>query len=243
MSYGSQYKEQYQDQELSYAESGAARLSFIRKTYTHLAGAVLAFVGLESVLMQVVPPAEVFNLIGRSPWSGLVLILAFMGASFLANKWAQSDTSSLLQYMGLGLFIAAEAVIFLPILLIASNYFPGQEIIKSAGLMTLFVFGGLTISVFVSGKDYSFLGPILSVGGMIALGLVLCSILFGFSLGLVFSFAMVALMSGYILYETSTIMLHFPTDKHVAASLWLFSSAATLFYYILRILMALNSRE
>ena len=56
-------------------------------------------------------------------------------------------------------------------------------------------------------------------------------------------FAMVALMSGYILYETSFVLLHHRTDQPVAAAVMLFSSVATLFYYILRILMELNSRD
>jgi FtsH-binding integral membrane protein len=75
---------------------------------------------------------------------------------------------------------------------------------------------------------------------MIAFGVIIAGILFGFNLGLFFSFAMVALLSGYILFQTSAILLHMPTDKHVAAALMLFASVATLFWWILRILMILN---
>jgi FtsH-binding integral membrane protein len=51
---------------------------------------------------------------------------------------------------------------------------------------------------------------------------------------------MVALLSGYILYDTSNVMLHYRTTQHVAAALALFASIATLFYYILWILMQMN---
>jgi uncharacterized protein len=78
---------------------------------------------------------------------------------------------------------------------------------------------------------------------MIAIGVIVCAIIFGFSLGLIFSFIMVALMSGYILYDTSNIMLYHRTDQHVSAALDLFAAVATMFYYILRILMILNSRD
>ena len=61
-----------------------------------------------------------------------------------------------------------------------------------------------------------------------------------FHLGLFFSFAMVALMSGYILYESSMILKHFPTNHPVAAAVMLFSTVATLFMWILRILMELS---
>ena len=65
---------------------------------------------------------------------------------------------------------------------------------------------------------------------MLAFGLIVAAIIFGnfFTLGLWFSFAMVALLSGYILYYTSNVIHHYPTDKHVAAALALFSSIATL---------------
>jgi FtsH-binding integral membrane protein len=218
------------------------RAVFIRRTYAHLAGAILAFAGLEAVLLSVVPPEVIGRIFFSSPYSWLLVLLAFWGASWLAQTWAQSNTSVGLQYLGLGLYVVAEAVIFLPILLIATHYFD-KNVIPTAGILTLAVFGGLTLSVFVTRKDYSFLAPVLSVGCLIALGLIVASILLGFSLGLFFSFAMVALLSGYILYYTSNVLLHYRTDQHVAASLALFSGVATLFWYILRIVMILNSRD
>ena len=62
--------------------------------------------------------------------------------------------------------------------------------------------------------------------------------LFGFSLGNLFSAAMVVLAAGYILYYTSNVMQHYPIGSHVAASLALFSAVALLFWYILRLVMA-----
>ena len=103
--------------------------------------------------------------------------------------------------------------------------------------VTLAVFGGLTLAVFVTKKDYSGLRPILCVGSLIALGVIVAGILLGFSLGLFFSFAMVALMSGYILYYTSNVLHHYPVGSHVAASLALFAAVALLFWYVLRIVM------
>jgi FtsH-binding integral membrane protein len=51
---------------------------------------------------------------------------------------------------------------------------------------------------------------------------------------------MIGLMSGYILYDTSNVMHHYRTDQHVAASLALFASVATLFWYVIRLLMSLS---
>ncbi|MEY4613555.1 MAG: hypothetical protein RL179_1528 [Planctomycetota bacterium] len=234
-----QYDSEFQ--EMTY--SGTARLSFIRKTYAHLAGAVLGFVVLETLLLNTITEQQIMSVFGRSSWAPLIIMLAFWGASYVAQMLAQSDSSPAIQYAGLGLYVVAESLIFLPILYIATHYINDKSLIPAAGALTMCVFAGLTISVFATGKDYSFLAPALSVGSMLILGLIVCSLIFGFSLGLIFSFAMVGFMSGYILYETSLVMLHFPTDKHVAAALMLFSSVATLFFYILRILMAFNSRD
>jgi FtsH-binding integral membrane protein len=221
-----------------------ARAAFIRRVYGHLAGSVLAFVCLEALLLNTVTPEMVFSIFGRSHFGLLAVFLAFWGASWIAQVWARSETSVGLQYAGLGLYIVAEAVIFLPMLYIARNYLQDQTLIPKAAIMTLAVFGGLTMSVFVTRKDYSFLGPALCVGSWIAFGVIVAAMLFGgFSLGLFFSFAMVALISGYILYQTSAVLLHMRTDQHVAAALMLFSSVATLFYYILRILMQMSDRN
>ena len=130
------------------------------------------------------------------------------------------------------------AVLFMPILTIASlPQYGGGMLPLQAGVVTLAVFGGLTVAVFASGKDFSFLGPILGVCSFLALGVIIAAVIGGFSLGLVFCALMVALMSGYIIYDTSNIIHRYGTNEHVAASMALFGSVALLFYYILRIFM------
>ncbi|HWG45199.1 MAG TPA: Bax inhibitor-1 family protein [Gemmataceae bacterium] len=237
MSYGYDYS-------LAAQAAGSERAAFIRRTYAHLAGAILAFMGVEVLLFQVLGESgqkQVLDLLMFSRFSWLAVMLGFMGASWLAQTWAQSDSSRAMQYAGLGLYVVAEAVIFLPLLIIAEHYMP--KAIPTAAILTLAVFGGLTLSVFVTKKDYSNLRPILCVGSLIALGVIVAGIFLGFTLGVFFSFAMVALMSGYILYYTSQVMLHYRTDQHVAAALALFAAVATLFWYILRIVMATSSRD
>ena len=64
-----------------------------------------------------------------------------------------------------------------------------------------------------------------------------------FSLGLLFCFAMVALISGYILYDTSNVMRHYGTDQHVAAALELLADVALLFWYIVNIMLSMQSRD
>jgi FtsH-binding integral membrane protein len=235
----------YEGYELGYQASAAQavaseRAAFVRRVYGHLAGAVLALVAVTALLVNVVPLDVVQMMFGNNMGRLLTFVL-FIGAGFVARMWAQSQTSVAMQYAGLALYVCAWAVIFLPVVVVANIRFPG--VLQEAGILTGAVFGGLTLSVFVTRKDYSFLGPVLSVATFIALGVILCAMLFGFSLGLLFCFAMVALISGYILYDTSNVMLHYPTNMHVAASLELLADVALLFLYIVQILMSSNSRD
>jgi FtsH-binding integral membrane protein len=236
----------YEGYELEYPGSAAQsmaseRAAFVRRVYMHLAGAVLALIGVVAVLLNVVDHETIVRLMFGTPWSWLVVMLLFMGAGFVARVWAQSRSAPALQYAGLALYVFAWAIMFLPLIIVANKFFPG--VIPQAGLLTGAVFGGLSLAVIVTRKDYSFLAPVLCVGSLIALGVIVAGMIFGFSLGLFFSFAMVALISGYILYDTSNVILHYPPDMHVAAALELLADVAMLFWYIVQILMSLNSRD
>ena len=71
-----------------------------------------------------------------------------------------------------------------------------------------------------------------------AFGFIIASILFKFNLGTLFSFALVLLAAGAILYQTSNIIREYNTQQHVAAALGLFASVMLMFWYILRIFMS-----
>ncbi len=213
------------------------RARFIRKTYLHLAAAILAFILLEGFLFTSGAADSIISVMrlgGSMSW--LLVLGAFMGVSWLASGWANSQTSKAMQYFGLALYIVAEAVIFVPLLYIAANYSNG-DVIPKAGIVTLGLFLGITSVVFITRKDFSFLGPILAIGGFVALGFIVASVLFGFSLGSLFAFVMVAFAGTAILYETSNVLHRYQPNQHVAASLTLFAAIALLFWYILRIFM------
>jgi len=214
------------------------RADFIRKTYMHLTGAVVAFAILEAYLVQSGLALQILNMVGVSKYGWLIVMLAFVGVSYVANSWAMSATSPAMQYAGLSLYVVAEAAIMSPLILYA--YIKMPEALPMAAGITLAMFGGLTFIVFITGKDFSFLRGVLMLGGLVALGLIICSMIFGFSLGLVFVVAMIALCCGYILYDTSNVIHHYRVGQHVAASLALFASVAMLFWYVLRLVMALK---
>jgi FtsH-binding integral membrane protein len=223
------------------AQSEDVRVAFVRKAYVHLALAIAAFAVLEAFLLQI-PGVPELAMKMTSGWSWLVVLGAFMAVSWIADRWANSATSQGLQYAGLGLYVVAEAIIFLPLLVIA-NYFateiggPYAGIIGKAAFFTLLLVAGLTAIVFTTKKDFSFISSFLKIGFIVALGLIVCSIVFGFNLGWVFSAAMILLAAGSILYTTSNILHHYRTDQYVAASLALFAGVALLFWYVLQLLL------
>lgn len=212
------------------------RAGFIRRTYLHLAGAILAFIGIEAFFFVSGVADVAIGLLqfgGRFSW--LIVLVAFMAVSWMANKWAVSTVSTGTQYLGLGIYIVAEALIFIPLLYIVGNFAGGAETIVKAGIVSLGLFAGLTAVVFITRTDFSFLRSVLVVGGMVALGVIAASIVFGFSLGTVFAFVMVAFAATAILYNTSGVLHRYHPSQHVAASLALFASVALLFWYILQI--------
>ena len=214
-----------------------SRGAFIMRTYAHLVGAIFAFVLLEFAVFLTPIPEMFVELLSGSRYMWLAVLGLFMVTGGLARWWANSMTSPAMQYLGLAVYVVAEVIIFIPLLFIAAT-FSGPEVIPSAAVTTLVVFGGLTGVVFLTRKNFSFLRGILGVASLVALGTIVCGVLFGFNLGLWFSLAMVGLSAGYVLYYTSQILHEYDQSQHVAAALALFAAIALMFWYILRIFMS-----
>ncbi|MBN1433119.1 US12 family protein [Candidatus Fermentibacterales bacterium] len=212
------------------------RAAFIRRTYAHLAGAIAAFAALEVWLLRSSLGDAMLQFISRNQYGWLMVLGGFILIGWLARGLAHNVDSQGAQYLGLALYTVAEAVIFVPILYIATRY-SAPSVLNNALLLTGTMFAGLTFVAFTTRKDFSFLRGTLMVGGFVALGLIVGGTAFGFDLGLWFSVGMVGLASAAILYDTSRIIHHYRPDQHVAASLELFASVALLFWYILSIFM------
>ena len=218
------------------------RATFIKNTYLHLAGAVAVFIGLEAAIQL----SGLAQSIAAMFSSGLGIMLFFgimLGVPFLVNRMAAPGQPSAAQYMGLGLYVLMYSVLFAPIIFIANNQFPGANLVGQSAIVALAAFGALTAVAFITKSDFSFLRGILVFGGFLAIGTIVAAMVFGFSLGLFFTVAMIALAAGYVLYDTSNVLHHYPVNAHVGAALALFGSLATLFFYILRLAMILQGRE
>lgn len=237
------------------------RVTFLRKTYAHLGGALIAFAAITAVMINFATEFSLkFALWGTQGWNFMIVFLLFMGANVVAQRLAVHDTSRGLQYLGLGVMVFAWSMMLQPLIwfvmlkfgdpstIFAGNHVEahlsatGAAVIGESAIITLAIFIGLTLTVFITRKDFSFLRGVLTICTFAALGTILASIIFGFTLGALFSGFVILLMAGYILYQTTLIMNSFPPSAHVAAALMLFGTVATLFMHVLNIMASMRSR-
>jgi FtsH-binding integral membrane protein len=209
----------------------ARRAQFVTRTYQHLFFAILGFVLVEMAIFQSGIAYPMAQAMLSTSW--LLILGGFMVAGWVFSSIAARSGGKGAQYGALAGYVLVEAIIFVPLLVIAEINAPGA--IASAGLLTLVGFGGLTGIAMSTGKDFSFMGAFLRWLGVAALMLIVGSVLFGFQLGMLFSFAMVVFAGATILFTTSRILRTYPEDRYVSAALELFASVALMFWYILRI--------
>lgn len=215
------------------------RVAFYKKTYTYLAFAVLLFIVVEYLFLQVDFIVNI-GLQMIQGWTWLLVLGGFMFITNYAERTALSSKDKTMHHAMLFLYVIAEAFIFVPLIFIALQFSEttGTDVLTQAAVMTLALFGGLSAVVIVTKKDFSFLRSIITIGSFLALGLIVAGTLFGgFTLGLWFSVGMVVLASGSILYQTSNMIHKYEEDQYVAASLGLFASLMLLFWYILSIFL------
>ena len=212
------------------AEAGT-RATFITQVYLHLLAAVLAFTGVQLALFQTGVSALIARAVSGQRWP--LAFVAFLIVAWFARRAAARAKTLTSQYLALGAFVVAEAVIFVPLLQTAQTAAPG--VLESAVLITALGFAGLTAVALTTRKDFSFLGGVLRFGFTMALVLVVAALLFGFRLGVYFNVGMVALAGGAILSDTSRVLRRYPKGRYVSAALELFASAALLFWHVLRL--------
>lgn len=211
------------------------RAVFYRKTYLHVALAVLLFVGVEYVFLQIEPLVN-FMMSLTTGYLWLLLLGGFWLVSNFSVSLAHRMSRSA-QYLGLFLYVVAEALIFVPLLHIAILY-TSPQVLQQAFWATAFLFIGLSAVAMFTQKDFSFLRSIITIGVFVAMGLIVLGTIFGFNLGTWFSVAMIGIAGASILYQTSQLKNEYHTSQYVGAALGLFSSLMLLFWYILRLVMS-----
>ena len=115
--------------------------------------------------------------------------------------------------------------------------FPGgSELIMTALGGTGVIFLGLSAYVLTTRKDFSFLGGFLFVGFLVILGAAIANIFFAIpALSLAISAAVILIMSGFILFDTSRI-IHGGETNYLRATVGLYLNIHNLFVHLLHLL-------
>lgn len=214
------------------------RVAFIRQSYLYLGMALVGFTGLSAFFLATGIGYAFIKLLGANQFGWLLVLGAFMIVGVMATRLADQSANHSKQLLGLAIYVVAEAIIFAPLLTLAALADP--VIIPAATVVTAMLVAGLTFTAFTTKKDFSFLGPILTIGGFIALGVILCAFLFGFELGVLFSGVMVCFAAGCVLFDTSRIIHHYPVDRPAGAALHLFASIALMLWYVISLLLRMR---
>jgi modulator of FtsH protease len=194
----------------------------IRNTYT-LLSLTLAFSAIV---------AGVTMALGLPHPGLLITLVGYFGLLFLTTKLRNSAGGivavfALTGFMGYTLGPILSAYLSLP---------NGNAIVMQAMGGTAAIFLGLSGYALTTRKDFSFMGGFLMVGILVAFLAGLGAIFFSIpALSLAVSAAFVLLMSGFILYETSSI-IHGGETNYIMATVSLFVSIYNLFTSLLHLL-------
>lgn len=123
-----------------------------------------------------------------------------------------------------------------PVLNMYMSLANGSQIITTALGGTGVIFLGLSAFVLMTKKDFSFLGGFLFVGFLVVLMAALANIFLAIpAMSLAISAAIIFIMSGFILYDTSRIVNGGETN-YVLATVGLYLSIYNIFISLLQIL-------
>ncbi|MDR2429640.1 MAG: Bax inhibitor-1 family protein [Puniceicoccales bacterium] len=221
--------------------SAELRARFYRKTYGLVALSFLAWAGtLGGFFMLGLAEPLLHLMLGTGRFAWLIVLGLFWVATSIGQSMAYSRGSTLKQYLGLGIYIVAEALIFVPLIALVAARTGGDimEILAPAGAVTGLLILALTATVFMTRQDFSFLGAVVGIGSVVALGAIVVFTLFNVGVGSWFAFAMVALMGAAILWQTWRVKEQCSPDQHVGAALSLFAGFVTLLWYVVQIFLS-----
>jgi len=119
----------------------------------------------------------------------------------------------------------------------------GPEIVATAMGGTGVIFLGLSAYALTTRKDFSFMGGFLLAGMLVVLIAILANIFLAMpALSLTVSAAVILLMSGFILYDTSE-MIHGGETNYLLATIRLYLNIYNLFIHLLSLLGILSSDD
>jgi len=221
---------------------------FVQKTYGLLSFSLALAAASCWMMLKWMPIVEVVqrdhSIVSRpdlAPWMFWGLVIAEFGFLFLsmfARSGTRSGEASPLGLVALGGFVLASGALLGPI--VGTYVGLGMaSTVAAAAVVTAVTFTALTAVVFLTGKNFSFLGGMLFVGLIALVVAMLVNRFFLHSAG--FDWWMSAggavLFCGFILYDTSNVVrVYGPGNMVVPAVISLYLDILNLFLLLLHLL-------
>jgi modulator of FtsH protease len=176
---------------------------------------------------------------GLPQGAALILTLVGFGLLFVVNRTADSSKGLIAIFAFTGVMGASIG----PML----NYYlampNGPALVMQALGGTALVFFGLSAYALTTRKDFSYMGGFLMVGLLVAVVAMIANIFLAIpALSLTISAAVVMIMSGLILFDTSRIINGGETN-YIRATVALYLDIYNLFIHLLHLLSALSGRD
>lgn len=173
---------------------------------------------------------------GISPLASIGCMIGAFIVLFVINKTADSAAGLFWTFVFTGLMGASLG----PTLFYYLSLPSGPDIVLQALATTAIVFLGLTAYALTTKKDFSFMAGFLFVGLIVAIVAGLANIFLHIpALSLAISAAIVFIMSGYILFDTSR-MVNGGETNYIRATVALYLNILNLFLALLRLISAFN---
>ncbi|MEM1402349.1 MAG: Bax inhibitor-1/YccA family protein [Pseudomonadota bacterium] len=183
--------------------------------------------------------AGVSMALGLGQGAALILMLVGFGLLFVVNRLADSAK-------GLPAIFAFTGVMGASLGPMLSYYLAmpgGPALVFQALAGTAVVFFGLSAYALTTRKDFSFMGGFLMVGLIVVLVAMLANFFLGIpALSLTISAAVVMIMSGLILFNTSSIVNGGETN-YIRATVGLYLNIYNLFIHLLSLMTALSGDD
>jgi len=177
--------------------------------------------------------------LGLGQGMALILSLVGFGLLFVVHKMADSSKGLLAIFAFTGVMGASIGPMLNHYLSMAG----GPALVMQALGGTAVVFFGLSAYALTTRKDFSYMGGFLMVGLLVAVVAMIANIFLAIpALSLTISAAVVMIMSGLILFDTSRIVNGGETN-YIRATVSLYLNIYNLFIHLLSLLSIFNSDD
>ena len=212
------------------SQSSAIEINKVLRNTYMLLGMTLAFSAVT---------AGVSMAMGLSHIAALVMTLAAFGLLFVVNKKADQASGIYWIFAFTGLMGASLG----PMLNVYAGMPGGGALIMQALGGTALIFFALSAYALTSKKDFSFMGGFLMVGLVVAVIAIIANLFLAIpAISLALNAAIIMIMSGLILFDTSRI-IHGGERNYIRATVSLYLNIYNIFVHLLHLLAVLSGND